>query len=118
MTIKVPDKRLYLITGNYGSGKTEFSVNFIKQLSGIRTLSPTIVDMDIVNPYFRSREALKLLEGMGVEVVAPRGEHALIAASPNASFPFINCLGIKKPLIFKKVKHGSVHLNFYGNVRT
>ena len=28
----IPDKRLFIITGNYGSGKTEFSVNFIKQL--------------------------------------------------------------------------------------
>jgi hypothetical protein len=72
----VPEKQLFIITGNYGSGKTEFSVNFIKQLSGQTSVSPTIVDMDIVNPYFRSREAVEMLEKMGVRVVAPRGSQA------------------------------------------
>ncbi|OGL48894.1 MAG: hypothetical protein A2161_11825 [Candidatus Schekmanbacteria bacterium RBG_13_48_7] len=72
----IPDKRLFIITGNYGSGKTEFSVNFIKQLSTQTSITPTIVDMDIVNPYFRSREAVTLLEKMGVRVVAPRGSQS------------------------------------------
>ena len=74
--MKIPEKRLFIITGNYGSGKTEFAVNFIKRLSEHASISPTIVDMDIVNPYFRSREASNMLEKVGVRVIAPRGSQA------------------------------------------
>lgn len=67
------DPRVIIFTGNYGSGKTEVSVNFTLALA--EQVSPlTIVDLDIVNPYFRCREAIKPLEAAGVEVVVPRGE--------------------------------------------
>ena len=48
--------RLTLVTGHYGTGKTEFSVNLALALAeaGERT---ALADLDIVNPYFRSREA-------------------------------------------------------------
>jgi hypothetical protein len=48
---------LFLFTGNYGSGKTEVSVNVANALARSGRLPLTVVDMDIVNPYFRSREA-------------------------------------------------------------
>jgi hypothetical protein len=67
------DRRVIIFTGNYGSGKTEVSVNFT--LAMAEQVSPlTIVDLDIVNPYFRCREAIAPLESAGVEVVVPRGE--------------------------------------------
>lgn len=67
------DRRVIIFTGNYGSGKTEVSVNFTLELA--RRVKPvSIVDLDIVNPYFRCREAVELLEKEGVEVVVPRGE--------------------------------------------
>lgn len=85
-------RRVIIFTGNYGSGKTEVSVNFTLQLAaaegaatqgagvaaeGARaeTAPVSIVDMDIVNPYFRCREAIAPLEAAGIEVIAPRGEH-------------------------------------------
>lgn len=71
----LPDaKRVTVFTGDYGSGKTEVAVNYTlvlaEHVSGVQ-----IADLDIVNPYFRSREALALMEGRGVRVVTPRGEH-------------------------------------------
>ena len=44
------DKRIRIITGHYGSGKTEFAVNYTFNLArqGYKT---AIVDLDIVNPY-------------------------------------------------------------------
>lgn len=80
MTPFVPDtvfasakKRVIIFTGNYGSGKTEVSVNFTL---GLATREPdlAIVDLDIVNPYFRCREAIGPLEEAGIEVIVPRGE--------------------------------------------
>jgi hypothetical protein len=67
------DKRVIIFTGNYGSGKTEVSVNFTLALAG-GDQPVSIVDLDIVNPYFRCREAVEPLEQAGVEVITPRGE--------------------------------------------
>lgn len=66
-------KRVIIFTGNYGSGKTEVSVNFTL---GLATREPelAIVDLDVVNPYFRCREAIGPMEEAGVEVIVPRGE--------------------------------------------
>ncbi len=63
------DKRVTIITGHYGSGKTEFAVNYA--MKSIET-SPkvTLGDLDIVNVYFRSRERKKQLEEMGIHVIS------------------------------------------------
>ncbi len=69
-----PQKRVIVFTGDYGSGKTEVAVNFTLALAPLEP-GLRIADLDIVNPYFRSREALALMEAAGVEVITPRGEH-------------------------------------------
>lgn len=64
-------KRIIIVTGHYGSGKTEFSVSLAMKLAEERERSYprlAVVDMDIVNPYFRSRERMGLLENEGVKV--------------------------------------------------
>ncbi len=69
----LPKERAIIIIGNYGSGKSEVAVNWTLQMrtQGVDPLS--IADLDIVNPYFRCREAVDLLRQKGVNVVAPRG---------------------------------------------
>ena len=61
--------RLTLVTGHYGTGKTEFSVNLALALAeaGERV---ALADLDIVNPYFRSRERRELLEAAGIRLIA------------------------------------------------
>ena len=54
-------KRITLIVGHYGSGKTEFSVNHVINLKK-QYDKVAILDMDIANPYFRSRERQEFLE--------------------------------------------------------
>ncbi|MDD2484768.1 MAG: ATP-binding protein [Eubacteriales bacterium] len=60
-------KRITIITGHYGSGKTEFSINYALDLmqQGKKT---ALVDLDIANVYFRSRERQAFLEEAGIEV--------------------------------------------------
>lgn len=60
-------KRVTLITGHYGSGKTEFSVNRVIDLKN-EYEKVAILDMDIANPYFRSRERQKKLSDMDILV--------------------------------------------------
>ena len=59
-----------VIVGDYGSGKTEFSINLAREMAARQKVS--LVDLDIVNPYFRSRGATEILEAAGVEVVFNR----------------------------------------------
>lgn len=62
--------RLQIITGHYGSGKTTFAVNLA--LGTARAgRKVCLVDMDIVNPYFRAVDSRKTLEAAGVRVIAP-----------------------------------------------
>ncbi len=62
--------KIYIVTGHYGSGKTEFSVNFALSLKE-KHEKVFLVDLDIVNPYFRSNDARALLEKAGITVLAP-----------------------------------------------
>jgi len=61
---------IVIICGNYGSGKTETAVNLAAK-SKLRGKAVKIADLDLVNPYFRTREARGFLEDLGVEVVLP-----------------------------------------------
>jgi hypothetical protein len=58
------------IVGNFGSGKTEVSINLAvnRKRAG---LDVRLADLDLVNPYFRTREARTQLEERGVEVILP-----------------------------------------------
>ncbi len=62
------DKRIRIISGHYGSGKTEFAVNYVTNLKKISKNKVAISDMDIVNVYFRSREKKDELTKQGIEV--------------------------------------------------
>jgi hypothetical protein len=65
-----PGERLIFVVGNYGSGKTEVAVNLALVLAR-RGATVQLADLDLVNPYFRSREARDLLEAEGIRVVLP-----------------------------------------------
>ena len=61
---------IVVIVGNYGSGKSEVAVNLAMhhRLAG---MTVRIADLDLVNPYFRSREAANQLMEIGIDVVLP-----------------------------------------------
>ncbi len=74
--------RLFVVLGAYGTGKTEFSVNLALALAA-QGRKAALADLDLVNPYFRSREKARELESRGVELIAPEG------ALRNADLPSI-----------------------------
>jgi hypothetical protein len=61
-------KRVTLFAGHYGSGKTNLAVNYALKLagSGLKTL---IADLDIVNPYFRTRDSQTELDEAGIRII-------------------------------------------------
>lgn len=62
-------KRFTVFGGNYGSGKTELSLNIALKLKDKGRVA--LVDLDIVNPYFRSSESQKMLEDNGIHLIKP-----------------------------------------------
>jgi hypothetical protein len=91
MTDMLPYARTSIMTGRFGSGKSEAAINYALYLARTmpkaaesrhnserhRPVSVILVDLDIVTPYFRSRESADGLLDLGVKVIAPSviGQH-------------------------------------------
>jgi hypothetical protein len=80
--------RVTILVGEFGSGKTELAVNYALYLKE-NGYSTAIVDIDIIKPYFRTRENRSLLEAQGIRVIAPEGRlaHADLPVMPQNLFP-------------------------------
>jgi len=75
-------KPVVVIIGNYGSGKTEVALNYALACAA-HGEQVKIADLDIVNPYFRTREARDLLREAGIEVILPDARYL------NADLPIV-----------------------------
>lgn len=77
------DRRVLVLVGGYGAGKTQLSVSMALKWAraGKRV---ALIDLDLVNPYFRLREIAEPLECEGVEVIRPEGD---LAFAENPSLP-------------------------------
>lgn len=63
------NKRVTIFAGHYGSGKTNIAVNYALSLASDHK-EVVIADLDIVNPYFRTKDASEVLEKNGVKLVS------------------------------------------------
>lgn len=86
-------KRITLFMGHYGSGKTFTAVNYAIYLKKLNN-EVTIYDLDIVNPYFRTIDAEKMLKENAVElIVSPFAETNVdIPAMNSASYKMVTDL--------------------------
>ncbi|MBE0601526.1 MAG: hypothetical protein IH607_07025 [Firmicutes bacterium] len=66
----LPDHPYIVLIGHFGSGKTELALALARRLNR-ESGRTALVDLDIVNPYFRSSEHEQLLIEEGVDVVSP-----------------------------------------------
>lgn len=63
-------RRIVIVTGHFGAGKTNFAVNLAKNAKKDGR-EVTLIDLDIVNPYFRSADNKPELEAMGIKCILP-----------------------------------------------
>lgn len=63
-------KRVTLFAGHYGSGKTNIAVNYALKLHD-EGKAVEIADLDIVNPYFRTKDSAEELERAGINLISP-----------------------------------------------
>ena len=64
-------KRITLFAGHYGSGKTNIAVNYAKFLRE-QGNDVVIADLDIVNPYFRTKDSQADLEAAGIRLISSK----------------------------------------------
>lgn len=81
MSFKFP--KVIIITGHYGCGKTNIAVNFALDLAN-RGEKVTVVDLDIVNPYFRTADFKDLFDKHNITLKAP------VYANSNLDIPALN----------------------------
>ena len=83
-------KRLTLFAGHYGSGKTNIAVNYALLLAG-EGKKVCIADLDIVNPYFRTKDSAAQLEAAGVDLISPQyaNTNVDLPALPAASYRLV-----------------------------
>ena len=62
-------KTYWILLGSFGSGKSELALNLA--LEKVREAPCTLVDLDVINPYFRTSERADVLEPAGVELIMP-----------------------------------------------
>ncbi len=62
-------KRVTIFAGHYGSGKTNIAINYALKIKE-KGINVDIADLDIVNPYFRTKDAQQLLEDSGIRLVS------------------------------------------------
>lgn len=67
-------KRLNLFAGHFGSGKTEIAINYARKRKAEGIEKVTLVDLDIVNPYFCSRDVTEELNAQGIRLIS-QGKH-------------------------------------------
>lgn len=63
------NKRLTIFAGHYGSGKTNISVNYALCLAKEND-NVSVADLDIVNPYFRTKDSMSVLDANGVKLIS------------------------------------------------
>ena len=67
--MNIKNNRVTIICGHYGAGKTTFSINYAIYLKNKTDKQIYIADLDVVNPYFRSREHAQNLKDKDIKII-------------------------------------------------
>lgn len=84
-------KRITIVCGHYGSGKTNVALNIAYDLKS-QGKEVAIADLDIVNPYFRTKDSTEELEAKGIKLICSEyaGTNLDIPALPDEMYAIID----------------------------
>ena len=94
-------KRLTLFAGHYGSGRTNIAINYAMKLAR-EGKKVCIADLDIVNPYFRTKDSEEELKEQGITLISSR------YANTNVDLPSIPAESYR--LVQDKSIHGVIDI--------
>lgn len=69
MTERHTKKKIIIICGHYGTGKSNIAVNLAINIKNTANVVYTLVDLDIVNPYFRSADSVNILKEHEIDFI-------------------------------------------------
>lgn len=84
-------KRITIVCGHYGSGKTNVALNIAYDLKA-QGKDVAIADLDIVNPYFRTKDSIDELQRRGIQLICSEyaGTNLDIPALPDEMYSVID----------------------------
>lgn len=85
--------KVTVIAGHFGSGKTEFALNLARHRARESNSRIHLIDLDFVNPYFRSRRFHAEMAAVGVDLVQPIDSQIAAADLPSISASLLGLLG-------------------------
>ena len=107
-------KRITLFAGHYGSGKTNLAVNYALMLKkDFEKIS--IADLDIVNPYFRTKDSEEFLESQGIHLISSEyaNSNVDVPALPAEAYSIIDDLSVRAVIDVGGDDRGALALGRY-----
>ena len=107
-------KRITVFAGHYGSGKTNIAVNYALKLRE-KYEKVDIADLDIVNPYFRSKDSEKHLEEKGIHLISSKfaNSNVDVPAMPAEAYAIIDDLSVRAVIDVGGDDRGALALGRY-----
>ena len=107
-------KRITIFAGHYGSGKTNIAVNFALSLREEHD-KVSIADLDIVNPYFRTKDSEKILAEKGIRLISSEyaNSNVDVPALPAEAYSIIDDLSVRAVIDVGGDDRGALALGRY-----
>ncbi len=107
-------KRITIFAGHYGSGKTNIAVNYALRLREEYN-KVSIADLDIVNPYFRTKDSEKILEEKGIRLISSEyaNSNVDVPALPAEAYSILDDLSVRAVIDVGGDDRGALALGRY-----
>lgn len=107
-------KRITVFAGHYGSGKTNIAVNYALRLRE-EFDKVSIADLDIVNPYFRTKDSEKVLAEKGIRLISSEyaNSNVDVPALPAEAYSIIDDLSVRAVIDVGGDDRGALALGRY-----